>query len=192
MSNRNTILEAILQAQPSAKPLPVLDYTAIGRAENLLAAFEECVVMVGGRVRKIQNLEILKNEIETEKIAGRFLINRLEGSASVDELPDDVSVLEKVERAYIKGSIGVAENGAVWVEETAMGKRILPFICHELVLVISEHDMVATMHDAYQRIRINKDGFGVFIAGPSKTADIEQSLVIGAHGPVALTVLVVP
>ena len=76
------------------------------------------------------------------------------------------------------------------VEETAMGNRILPFITQELVLVLREEELVSTMHEAYQRIRINQEGFGVFIAGPSKTADIEQSLVIGAHGPVALTVLI--
>jgi L-lactate dehydrogenase complex protein LldG len=43
---------------------------------------------------------------------------------------------------------------------------------------------------AYTRIDLNTTGFGVFIAGPSKTADIEQSLVIGAHGPVKSTVII--
>jgi L-lactate dehydrogenase complex protein LldG len=46
------------------------------------------------------------------------------------------------------------------------------------------------MHHAYQKIDIAKGGFGIFIAGPSKTADIEQSLVIGAHGARTATIYV--
>jgi len=56
------------------------------------------------------------------------------------------------------------------------------------VIVINEENIVNTMHEAYQRIETTADGFGVFIAGPSKTADIEQNLVIGAHGSRSLRV----
>ncbi|MNW08326.1 Lactate utilization protein C [compost metagenome] len=46
------------------------------------------------------------------------------------------------------------------------------------------------MHEAYQKIADSVYGFGTFIAGPSKTADIEQSLVLGAHGPKNMTVFI--
>ncbi|MBN8880039.1 MAG: LUD domain-containing protein [Sphingobacteriales bacterium] len=69
--------------------------------------------------------------------------------------------------------------------------RILPFISDQLYLVVYEKQLVSTMHDAYEKIKKNDDGFGVFIASPSKTADIEQSLVIGAHGARKLVVLVI-
>jgi len=72
-----------------------------------------------------------------------------------------------------------------------MHNRLLPFICQHLILIIEKKNIVATMHQAYQKIDIAREGFGVFIAGPSKTADIEQSLVIGAHGPRSLTVYLV-
>ena len=63
-----------------------------------------------------------------------------------------------------------------------MINRLLPFICQHLILAIEKKKIVATMHQALQQIDTCKEGFGVFIAGPSKTADIEQSLAIGAHG----------
>ena len=47
------------------------------------------------------------------------------------------------------------------------------------------------MHQAYDSIDVAKEGFGAFIAGPSKTADIEQSLVIGAHGARSATIYVI-
>jgi L-lactate dehydrogenase complex protein LldG len=48
--------------------------------------------------------------------------------------------------------------------------------------------IVSTRHHAYQEINTFEEGFGVFLAGPSKTADIEQSQVIGAHGARSLLV----
>jgi L-lactate dehydrogenase complex protein LldG len=50
---------------------------------------------------------------------------------------------------------------------------------------------VPTLHEAYQQLAVNEAGYGVFKAGPSKTADIEQSLVIGEHGSMSLLVFII-
>jgi L-lactate dehydrogenase complex protein LldG len=88
-----------------------------------------------------------------------------------------------------EGTLGVAENGAVWVGEAAAGRRAALFLPEHVVLVLPRSALVDTMHEAYRRLDVRAAGFGVFIAGPSKTADIAQALVIGAHGPRRLTVL---
>ena len=96
--------------------------------------------------------------------------------------------LQDVELAVIKGHFGVAENGAIWITEELMGHRALPFIAQHLAVVVNTADIVPTMHEAYPRIADAQYGFGTFISGPSKTADIEQSLVLGAHGARSMTV----
>jgi len=87
--------------------------------------------------------------------------------------------------------MAIAENGAIWVTEKNMGNRILPFSCEQLILVIEETNIVNNMHEAYNLLNVAEDGYGVFIAGPSKTADIEQSLVIGAHGRISFKVFII-
>jgi L-lactate dehydrogenase complex protein LldG len=47
---------------------------------------------------------------------------------------------------------------------------------------------VPNLHQAAKEITLASGEFGVFIAGPSKTADIEQALVVGAHGACSLNV----
>lgn len=87
------------------------------------------------------------------------------------------------------GEFGVAENGAVWVPCQTAEHRAALFLAQHVALVLTAGHLVRDMHEAYARANIAAQAFGVFIAGPSKTADIEQSLVIGAHGPRSLTVI---
>jgi L-lactate dehydrogenase complex protein LldG len=96
--------------------------------------------------------------------------------------------LAEVEVLEIDGAFGVAENGAIWLTEEALPHRVAPFICQHLVIHVQK--IVPNMHAAYEELTNQTTGFGLFLAGPSKTADIEQSLVIGAHGARSLTVVI--
>lgn len=99
----------------------------------------------------------------------------------------------------VESMLGVAENGAVWLAENNLESRLAPFSCEHLVVILYEKDVVATLHEAYIKVDIisgergsgTKYGFGVFIAGPSKTADIEQTLVVGAQGSKKHTIIFV-
>ena len=98
--------------------------------------------------------------------------------------PDDLedpAELNGTDLAVIDGKIGVAENGAVWIEQDVK-QRAIYFIAEKLVILLDKNKIVNNMHEAYKLIDTGEYGFGTFISGPSKTADIEQALVMGAHG----------
>jgi L-lactate dehydrogenase complex protein LldG len=102
--------------------------------------------------------------------------------------------LDNIDVAILPGEFAVAENAAIWVTDRDLPFRVLYFLCQHLVLVLHSRDILNNMHEAYDRLEQSKPfadaAFGTFISGPSKTADIEQSLVIGAHGPRSLTVCI--
>ena len=101
-------------------------------------------------------------------------------ASNLDEL-DRAQDLDGTEIAVVAGEIGVAENGAVWIPQTVKYKALY-FIAEKLVIILDRNRIVSNMHEAYEEVKKEKYQFGTFISGPSKTADIEQALVMGAHG----------
>lgn len=107
--------------------------------------------------------------------------------------PDTVAEAQELERTdvgVVRGEIGVAENGCVWIPQT-MKERAVCFISEHLVIILPRQNIVSNMHEAYERIAFTAYGFGSFISGPSKTADIEQALVYGAQAARSVTVMLV-
>lgn len=96
--------------------------------------------------------------------------------------------LDGTDVGIVEGKVGVAENGCVWIPQT-MKERAVCFICEYLVIVLEKKNIVDNMHEAYDRIEMTDYGFGTFISGPSKTADIEQALVMGAQAARGVTVI---
>jgi L-lactate dehydrogenase complex protein LldG len=190
MNSRDKILNAIATNQPGWVAPPTIDLDTVISFDDNYTQFKKVLEGIGGKVELLKDISILNNLIQKDKTCGQLVINM------IDDVDKQIVMLtsfelEKLEKVYLRGTVGVAENGSVWVYESQMGNRLLPFICQDLVLVIYKRDIVPTMHHAYQQIDIAQEGFGVFIAGPSKTADIEQSLVIGAHGARTATIYVI-
>lgn len=105
--------------------------------------------------------------------------------------PDTVGTAQELngtDVGIVRGELGVAENGCVWIPQT-MKERAVCFISEYLVIVLSRRDIVSNMHQAYARINMNDYGYGTFISGPSKTADIAQALVMGAQAARGVTVI---
>lgn len=104
--------------------------------------------------------------------------------------PDEVDghSLDGTDVAIIEGSFGVSENACVWVPQKVKNRPVY-FLAEALVIVIDRNALVNNMHEAYKRIAADDFGYGVYLSGPSKTADIEQALVFGAHGAHYVTVV---
>ena len=159
--------------------------------DDLLKAYTLVAEGSGTNVRSTAEAT-LEQILESEYSGLERCFSRVVGypSRGVEEISgSDPLALKEVELSVFPGQLAVAENGAVWVSEAEVGIRVSPFIAQHLALVVPRHRLVWNMHEAYRQVRIDDTGFGAFIAGPSKTADIEQALVIGAQGPRSLTVV---
>jgi L-lactate dehydrogenase complex protein LldG len=180
MTSRDSILSAVRRV---ALPSAALPRSSDGITfADPVQKFAETLAAVGGRcVREdVHSLDVYQN--------ARRIVSCVEGTAQTDD-PHD---LADVDLAIIRGEFGVAENAAVWVPGENLGPHRAVFvIAQHLVLLVPAGAIVHNMKQAYERVRVSRGGFGVFISGPSKTADIEQSLVIGAHGPRSCTVVLI-
>ena len=195
MSSREKILNAISVNKPALIELPVIDVKTAGDSPtDLVHQFIRTLEGIGGKAIQISSIDMIKDEIRQARALGEYVVNTLPSLGEVNNEINssmDASLLEQVYKTYIGATIGVAENGSVWLYESQIKNRLLPFICQHLVICLDANNIVANMHEAYQQIEIDKEGYGVFLAGPSKTADIEQSLVIGAHGARSLLVYLI-
>ena len=193
MNSREKILSAVIANQPDLVQLP--DLSSFERnAPGSLEKFAEVLKLVGGLVYYVSSYaEVGKTLLSIHGENKKIISAVNEVAAYYDNeflIAAKTADMQDVDIAILKGRFGVAENGAVWVTEKEMRQRALPFICQHLAVIVDGDNIVATMHDAYDLISKTDYDFGSFIAGPSKTADIEQSLVIGAHGPRSMSVFV--
>ncbi|MBC8053902.1 MAG: LUD domain-containing protein [Sphingobacteriaceae bacterium] len=191
MSSRDKILAAVRASQPQLTELPQVNIPQ--SFDDLALRFTTVATAIGGKVYEINAIEEIKEIIsgqfgEAPRIISSF--SELGDIAEIDIQTSDPHALENVDLAILKAELGVAENAALWVPEENTMQRVLPFITQHLALVVSKNSLVPAMHQAYEIIGDRDYGYSAFIAGPSKTADIEQSLVLGAHGPRSMTVFI--
>ena len=193
MTTREKILEAVLKNQPEATALPDTSMFK-GTGNDLVQKYMDIFKTIGGPCFLADTIDSVKTFINEKFDLSKRIVTTLPELSDRFELISgtvDPHSYNDIEVAIIKAHFSVAENGAVWLTEEVMGQRIIPYICQHLAVIVYAESIVPTLHEAYEKIGTGDYGFGGFIGGPSKTADIEQALVLGAHGPLTMTVFII-
>ena len=191
MSSKAEILKKIKQNHPAfVTELP--DLKVLGSEDfDVLQTYKTVLKNIGGDSVEVADYQNIIQYIKTNYDVEKRIITTIPELSEIAKLNwenDDPHSLENVELTIVKAHFGVAENSALWVTDDVLGQRVSPFIAQYLAIIVHKKDLLPTMHQAYEKIGNQEYGFGTFIAGPSKTADIEQSLVLGAHGARGLIV----
>ena len=156
-----------------------------------LVQFEKIMKAVGGHcvvLEKGQDVnEVIRNVFPDAKSIASNLPEVTCATVNPDTL-DDPRELNGTDVGVIRGDFGILENGMVWINQRTRYKALF-FISEALVILLDRNRLVNNMHEVYKQPAFDDFGYGCFISGPSKTADIEQALVIGAHGARAVTVI---
>jgi L-lactate dehydrogenase complex protein LldG len=195
MGSRERIFAALRGTQIPEAPRP--DLSGLGCiTEDLATTFTKQLEAAGGRCWQVESLAEFRAKLGLDpgfqSAARRY--STIPGIMECNiacEADTDGASLDGLDLALLQGELAVAENGAVWLSHDALAHRALPFICSSLYLVVDASLLVPDLHAAYAHLHAVGRTGGSFIAGPSKTADIEQCLVIGAQGPKQATVVLV-
>ena len=198
-TSRAAFLARLRAVVPPAKPLPPPYPGPEAFPADLLERFIETTRAVGGTVHVLATDETLADVLDTLAPA----TDRLVGpglDATGRPLPAQPHDLADVSVVAARAVVGVAEDAAVLVADLdhigppVARLRSAPFLALHLVLVLGPGAIVPDLHAAHARpdvqAALDRADFAVWISGPSKTADIAQTLVHGAHGPEQLTVVV--
>lgn len=160
--------------------------------QDVVQQFIDMSRNVGSEVIEAKADDDINELIRKAYPVAEVLASNVDG-VKADINPDIVSEaqdLNGTDVGIIEGDIAVAENGCVWVPQT-MKERVVCFISENLVILVHRNKIVNNMHEAYKKIHMTDYGYGCFISGPSKTADIEQALVMGAQAARGVTVIII-
>ncbi len=191
--SREAILNAVKKNKPEVLPLPEIDVSVFQEDIDVVKTFKDNLALVGGQVFEITTDAIdakIKEQYPNKSTIVTTTTKSNLGNVEIDKNTDP-HTLEHIDLAIVQGELGVSENGAIWITANNSLVRALPFITNDLVIILDKRNICLHMLEAYDNIAKRDRDFGVFISGPSKTADIEQCLVVGAHGAMSLTVLLV-
>ena len=188
MTSRAQFLQRFTDIAVVDHALPSFEFAAIDAP--LRALFSGMLVKVGGQLGTANTQPELQQFVQQKIAEGCQVLSLVEGLAGSRDPGQitDPHQLADIDYTIAPASIAVAENGSVWLDSEKLATRNSVFICQHLIVVCPAANIVGTLNEGMRKVDKIADNWGCFISGPSKTADIEQALVIGAHGAMSMTV----
>lgn len=192
--SKSDILNRIKSGIKEKFDMPSLDDIEAVVFSNSLEKFISMTEAVGGKTVELAEGEDIDSVLKRLFPEAKTIASNLKEVSCATLDPDTVENaidLNGTDVGVIRGEFGVAENACVWIPQT-MKEKAVCFISENLVILLKKDNIVSNMHEAYKRISFNDYGYGTFISGPSKTADIAQVLVMGAQAARSVTVILLP
>ena len=196
MSSKEDILSKYRKNIQQKYDMPSLDDIKAITYPDPLVQFITMTESVGGHVIEVKEGQNVNDIIKGLFPDAKEIASNLPEITIATRDPDNVGRardLNGTDVGVIRGKFGVAENACIWIPQT-MKEKAVCFISENLIILLPKSQIVNNMHEAYKRIEFDEtyDGYGTFISGPSKTADIAQVLVMGAQAARSATILLMP
>jgi L-lactate dehydrogenase complex protein LldG len=189
--------EAILTAVRSNLPQPPVSLPEIpgfgqsGIEGSTLAEFQRELQAIGGSSFEVGDAAAAQVKVKELFPNAKVICSaapELPGTRPITDVHDPHE-LDDVDVGIVRSPLGVAEAGAIWITQRELVINALGVLSQHLIILLDPAAIVQTMHEAYNRIELAATSYGVFLAGPSATGDIEGVMVRGAQGARSLTVL---
>lgn len=206
ISSKELILKKIRKAllERRDNPHPNLEDTPLYKADDELAEimFAEQLTAVSGNFIYCENgIDFIENILQ---LAEQFKWRKI--YCWEPELQELLSTYEfpfyQTDKDFEMAEVGItmcealiARNGSVMVSNQNDAGRRLSIYPHHHIVIARTGQLVMDLKDAFKLIK-QKYGSQIpsmisTITGPSRTADIEKTLVLGAHGPKELFVFLI-
>ncbi len=201
-TTRTQILTALRQAerqQQRAERMPT-SATAIEpkrcSASACVAQFVAELAQVGGQCIPVAGRSALMAAVANLVTKGQVLLSlchEVTGNRLLQGAPE---ALHDIDWAVCRAQLGIAESGAILLDDRQCGQRVLPIIAEQLIVLLERRQIVATMSQAVEHWRQADPelnwGWGGFLVGPSSSHAIDDQWIRGAQGCCSLTVLLLP